>query len=140
MRPVFLISIPAVQKVFSRITDASAQRLVDKVRALAGALRGLFAFFWFKGYSGVPRALWLGLRKLRKKRLAFLFALRAYRFALALRWGSSCVASMQPQCSLVRLLPTRSENLPPSRHGGCAALKAGNLAGAVGVLFAFFQL
>ena len=78
--------------------------------------------------------------KLRKKRLAFLFALRAYRFALALRWVSSCVASMQPQCSLVRPLPTRSENLPPSRHGGCAALKGGNLAGAVGVLFAFFQL
>lgn len=33
MRPVFLISIPAVQKVFNRITDASAQRLVDKVSA-----------------------------------------------------------------------------------------------------------
>lgn len=32
VRPVFLISIPAVQKVFNRITDASAQRLVDKVR------------------------------------------------------------------------------------------------------------
>ncbi|ELW66405.1 Exportin-6 [Tupaia chinensis] len=30
VRPVFLISIPAVQKVFNRITDASAQRLVDK--------------------------------------------------------------------------------------------------------------
>lgn len=33
VRPVFLISIPAVQKVFNRITDASAQRLVDKVRS-----------------------------------------------------------------------------------------------------------
>ena len=32
VRPVFLISIPAVQKVFNRITDASTQRLVDKVR------------------------------------------------------------------------------------------------------------
>lgn len=32
VRPVFLISIPAVQKLFNRITDASAQRLVDKVR------------------------------------------------------------------------------------------------------------
>lgn len=32
VRPIFLISIPAVQKVFNRITDASAQRLVDKVR------------------------------------------------------------------------------------------------------------
>lgn len=33
VRPVFLISIPAVQKVFNRVTDASAQRLVDKVGA-----------------------------------------------------------------------------------------------------------
>lgn len=32
VRPIFLISIPSVQKVFNRITDASAQRLVDKVR------------------------------------------------------------------------------------------------------------
>lgn len=31
VRPVFLISIPAVQKVFNRITDTSAQRLPDKV-------------------------------------------------------------------------------------------------------------
>lgn len=31
VRPVFLISIPAVQKVFNRITDTSAQQLPDKV-------------------------------------------------------------------------------------------------------------
>lgn len=49
VRPVFLISIPAVQKVFNRITDASAQRLVDKVRP--------------QGSPGVPRALWLRLRE-----------------------------------------------------------------------------
>ena len=65
MRPVFLISIPAVQKVFNRITDASAQRLVDKVRP--------------QGYPGVPRAVWLRLREAEEKSLAFLFALRAYR-------------------------------------------------------------
>lgn len=34
VRPVFLISIPAVQKVFNRITDTSAQRLPDKVLQL----------------------------------------------------------------------------------------------------------
>lgn len=34
VRPVFLISIPAVQKVFNRITDTSAQRLPDKVMGL----------------------------------------------------------------------------------------------------------
>lgn len=34
VRPVFLISIPAVQKVFNRITDTSAQRLPDKVICL----------------------------------------------------------------------------------------------------------
>ncbi|XP_027758280.1 exportin-6 [Empidonax traillii] len=34
VRPVFLISIPAVQKVFNRITDTSAQRLPDKVSCL----------------------------------------------------------------------------------------------------------
>uniref|UniRef100_A0A8C4V520 Exportin 6 n=1 Tax=Falco tinnunculus TaxID=100819 RepID=A0A8C4V520_FALTI len=32
VRPVFLISIPAVQKVFNRITDTSTQRLPDKYR------------------------------------------------------------------------------------------------------------
>lgn len=43
VRPVFLISIPAVQKVFNRITDTSAQRLPDKVsghRALRCASAG----------------------------------------------------------------------------------------------------
>ncbi|XP_070269532.1 exportin-6 isoform X3 [Myotis yumanensis] len=34
VRPIFLISIPSVQKVFNRITDASAQRLVDKAQVL----------------------------------------------------------------------------------------------------------
>uniref|UniRef100_F6VAC3 Exportin-6 n=1 Tax=Ornithorhynchus anatinus TaxID=9258 RepID=F6VAC3_ORNAN len=34
VRPVFLISIPAVQKVFNRITDTSAQRLLDKAQVL----------------------------------------------------------------------------------------------------------
>uniref|UniRef100_A0A8C3UKC1 Exportin 6 n=1 Tax=Catharus ustulatus TaxID=91951 RepID=A0A8C3UKC1_CATUS len=34
VRPVFLISIPAVQKVFNRITDTSAQRLPDKAQVL----------------------------------------------------------------------------------------------------------
>ncbi|XP_074053478.1 exportin-6 isoform X2 [Macrotis lagotis] len=34
VRPVFLISIPAVQKVFNRITDSSAQPLVDKAQVL----------------------------------------------------------------------------------------------------------
>ncbi|RLV89501.1 hypothetical protein DV515_00014837 [Chloebia gouldiae] len=40
VRPVFLISIPAVQKVFNRITDTSAQRLPDKgsVQRAAAAL------------------------------------------------------------------------------------------------------
>lgn len=40
VRPVFLISIPAVQKVFNRITDTSAQRLPDKVSHLTGASGG----------------------------------------------------------------------------------------------------
>ena len=48
VRPVFLISIPAVQKVFNRITDASSQRLVDKVRP--------------QGSPGIPRAVRLRLR------------------------------------------------------------------------------
>ncbi|KAM4656879.1 exportin-6 isoform 8-T11 [Amazona ochrocephala] len=34
VRPVFLISIPAVQKVFNRITDTSAQQLPDKAQVL----------------------------------------------------------------------------------------------------------
>ncbi|OWK49693.1 Exportin-6 [Lonchura striata] len=34
VRPVFLISIPAVQKVFNSITDTSAQRLPDKAQVL----------------------------------------------------------------------------------------------------------
>ncbi|XP_037066677.1 exportin-6 isoform X1 [Peromyscus leucopus] len=34
VRPVFLISIPAVQKVFNSIIDASAQRLADKAQVL----------------------------------------------------------------------------------------------------------
>uniref|UniRef100_A0A8C0GPM5 Exportin 6 n=1 Tax=Chelonoidis abingdonii TaxID=106734 RepID=A0A8C0GPM5_CHEAB len=34
VRPVFLIRIPAVQKVFNRITDTSAQRLPDKAQVL----------------------------------------------------------------------------------------------------------
>ncbi|XP_052055598.1 exportin-6 isoform X3 [Apodemus sylvaticus] len=34
VRPVFLISIPAVQKVFNSIIDASAQRLTDKAQVL----------------------------------------------------------------------------------------------------------
>ncbi|XP_021061056.1 exportin-6 isoform X2 [Mus pahari] len=34
VRPVFLISIPAVQKVFNSIVDASAQRLTDKAQVL----------------------------------------------------------------------------------------------------------
>ncbi|XP_071427530.1 exportin-6 isoform X1 [Pithys albifrons albifrons] len=34
VRPVFLINIPAVQKVFTRITDTSAQRLPDKAQVL----------------------------------------------------------------------------------------------------------
>ncbi|XP_058012882.1 exportin-6 isoform X2 [Ahaetulla prasina] len=34
VRPVFLISIPTVQKMFNRITDSSAQRLSDKAQIL----------------------------------------------------------------------------------------------------------
>ncbi|KAG9470639.1 hypothetical protein GDO78_017129 [Eleutherodactylus coqui] len=34
VRPVFLINIPAVQKVFSRVTDSSAQRLPEEAQVL----------------------------------------------------------------------------------------------------------
>ncbi|XP_029431964.1 exportin-6 isoform X3 [Rhinatrema bivittatum] len=34
VRPVFLISIPAVQRIFNRITDGSAQRLPDEAQVL----------------------------------------------------------------------------------------------------------
>ncbi|XP_027804210.1 exportin-6 isoform X5 [Marmota flaviventris] len=47
VRPVFLISIPAVQKVFNRITDASAQRLVDKAQVLVcRALSNILLLPW----------------------------------------------------------------------------------------------
>lgn len=47
VRPVFLISIPAVQKVFNRITDTSAQRLPDKVsRPRAGVLGKMCLRWW----------------------------------------------------------------------------------------------
>lgn len=43
MRPVFLISIPAVQKVFNSIIDASAQRLTDKVGHIPVSILGALA-------------------------------------------------------------------------------------------------
>ncbi|XP_058296353.1 exportin-6 [Hylobates moloch] len=47
VRPVFLISIPAVQKVFNRITDASAMRLVDKAQVLVcRALSNILLLPW----------------------------------------------------------------------------------------------
>ncbi|XP_044928438.1 exportin-6 isoform X3 [Mustela putorius furo] len=47
VRPVFLISIPAVQKVFNRITDASAQRLIDKAQVLVcRALSNILLLPW----------------------------------------------------------------------------------------------
>ncbi|XP_021528006.1 exportin-6 isoform X3 [Aotus nancymaae] len=47
VRPVFLISIPAVQKVFNRITDASAQRLVNKAQVLVcRALSNILLLPW----------------------------------------------------------------------------------------------
>ncbi|KAM6156221.1 exportin-6 isoform 1-T1 [Rhynchocyon petersi] len=47
VRPVFLISIPAVQKVFNRITDASAQRLADKAQVLVcRALSNILLLPW----------------------------------------------------------------------------------------------
>nr|XP_055221565.1 exportin-6 isoform X2 [Gorilla gorilla gorilla] len=47
VRPVFLISIPAVQKVFNRITDASALRLVDKAQVLVcRALSNILLLPW----------------------------------------------------------------------------------------------
>ncbi|XP_058425769.1 exportin-6 isoform X1 [Diceros bicornis minor] len=47
VRPVFLVSIPAVQKVFNRITDASAQRLVDKAQVLVcRALSNILLLPW----------------------------------------------------------------------------------------------
>ncbi|KAB1263324.1 Exportin-6 [Camelus dromedarius] len=47
VRPVFLISIPAVQKLFNRITDASAQRLVDKAQVLVcRALSNILLLPW----------------------------------------------------------------------------------------------
>ncbi|XP_051487857.1 exportin-6 isoform X5 [Apus apus] len=47
VRPVFLISIPAVQKVFNRITDTSAQRLPDKAQVLVcRALSNILLLPW----------------------------------------------------------------------------------------------
>ncbi|KAM8779604.1 exportin-6 [Rhynchonycteris naso] len=47
VRPVFLISIPSVQKLFNRITDASAQRLVDKAQVLVcRALSNILLLPW----------------------------------------------------------------------------------------------
>lgn len=61
MRPVFLISIPAVQKVFNRITDASAQRLVDKVRP--------------RGYYLGSSDMWLILKEPEEEESRFSFLL-----------------------------------------------------------------
>lgn len=46
VRPVFLISIPDVQKMFNRITDTSTQRLPDKVKFGSGEqVSALFILF-----------------------------------------------------------------------------------------------
>ncbi|KAG8433210.1 hypothetical protein GDO86_017484 [Hymenochirus boettgeri] len=47
VRPVFLINIPAVQKVFSRVTDSSAQRLPEEAQVLLSrALSNVLLLPW----------------------------------------------------------------------------------------------
>ncbi|XP_068003432.1 exportin-6 isoform X3 [Melanerpes formicivorus] len=47
VRPVFLISIPALQKLFTRVTEPSAQRLPDKAQVLVcRALSNLLLLPW----------------------------------------------------------------------------------------------
>ncbi|XP_054036666.1 exportin-6 isoform X3 [Dryobates pubescens] len=47
VRPVFLISIPAMQKLFTRVTEPSAQRLPDKAQVLVcRALSNLLLLPW----------------------------------------------------------------------------------------------
>lgn len=112
VRPVFLISIPAVQKVFNRITDASAQRLIDKVRprgqpAAALELHG--------SDSGRPR----------RRRLALLLLLEftghADRSGFLHRWHLG-----QPRCSADGPFPrgrpvcrTHEQLLPGGSQGCC---------------------
>ena len=110
VRPVFLISIPAVQKVFNRITDTSAQRLVDKVRP--------------QGSPGVPGALWLRLREAEEEEsnlsscTSSLQALPAYMdFLHVWHWCSLSALLLRPSFSTRSACWFRHKKFPPTGLG-----------------------
>lgn len=119
VRPVFLISIPAVQKVFNSIIDASAQRLANKVGHT----------LW-----GIPGVLWLrpGEAKAEETGSAFTFELKATSATWTASVGSTDTThwllslTARIRIQMGKLLPVHAQrhHLPPI-ESPCALLGSG---------------